>query len=209
MFFGVQSISSIKINITKNLINKIEFIFAPLKHEGETLIKPKDQTLQVYSLLGETKIIFPEIEEVSKFFYHLIINFRVHHLESQITNDNQTQINFKRQPDLEFIQAFVDITLIAQYIHQLVSIIDKERQIKAINISHTDEITTNNKYSFYSFVDDVIIINYCKYFDFRFSNFILDYLNRKQIKINKQSRIKLRKKNRFNSQSNILWCEFD
>ncbi|CAK73192.1 unnamed protein product (macronuclear) [Paramecium tetraurelia] len=181
MYFGVQSISSIKISITKNLINKIEFIFAPLKHEGETLIKLKDQTLQVYSLLGENNIIYPEIDEVSFFFYNLIINFRDHHLESQITNDNQIQINFKRQPDLEFIYAFVDITLIAQYIHKLVCIIDKENEIKAINIQHTDEITTNNKYSLYSFVDDMIIFNYCKYYEFMFSNFILDYLNRKQI----------------------------
>ncbi|CAD8199656.1 unnamed protein product [Paramecium octaurelia] len=186
MFFGVQSISSIKINIIKNLITKIEIIFAPFKHEGEALIKLKDQTLQVYSFLGETKIHYPEIDEVSNFFYNLIINFKDHHFESQITNDNQIQINFKRVPDLEFIQVFVDIVLIAQYIHQLVCIIDKENQIKAINIQHTDEIKTNNKYSFYQFVDDVIIINYCKYFDFKFSNFILDYLNRKQInEINK------------------------
>ncbi|CAK83887.1 unnamed protein product (macronuclear) [Paramecium tetraurelia] len=186
MFFEVQSISSIKIRIIQNLITKIEIIFAPFKHEGEALIKLKDQTLQVYSLLGETKIIYPEIDEVSNFFYNLIINYRDHHFESQITNDNQIQINFKRLPDLEFIKVFVDIVLIAQYFHKLVCIIDKENQIKAINIQHTDEITTNNKYSFYQFTDDMIIINYCKYFDFSFSNFILDYLNRKQInQINK------------------------
>ncbi|CAD8190646.1 unnamed protein product [Paramecium pentaurelia] len=181
MFFTVQSISQIKIDIIKNLIAQVEIIFIPLKQECESLIKINNQKLQIYNLIGETQIICPEIDEVTNFFYNLIINFKDHYLEPQILNDNQIQITYNKLPDIEYRKIFVDIILIVQYLHKLLCIMDKENQIKVISIYHSDEIITHNKQSFYQFVDDMIIINYCKYFDFSFTNFILDYFNRKQI----------------------------
>ncbi|CAD8117346.1 unnamed protein product [Paramecium sonneborni] len=181
MFFEVESISSIKINIIKNLISKVEIIFAPYKEDHETLIKLQNQTLQIYSFLEDTKMICPEIEEISNFFFNLIINFQTYNLDSFLLNENKIQIIFNTIPEQDFVKIFVDIMLIAQYLHKLLCIIDKENQIKVINIKNTTEIITKNKYSFYQFIDEQIIFNYFRYNDFSFSDFILDYLNRNQI----------------------------
>ncbi|CAD8113504.1 unnamed protein product [Paramecium sonneborni] len=181
MFFGVESISSIKIKIVTNLITKVEFIFAPFKEEQQSLIRLENQTLQIYSLLEDSKMVYPEIVEIANFFFNLIINFKNYNQDPYLLNDNKIQLIFNTVPELDYIKSFVDIMLISQYLHKILCIVDKDNQIKIINIQNTTELITNNKYLFYQFIDDQMIINYFRYNDFSFSDFILDYLNRNQI----------------------------